>query len=54
MKRNSLIHITKFSENWPLNFGLQNMTYMAMYLVGHEYNLYLSQVVSFCSESIIT
>ena len=35
-KRNSLIHNTKFSENWPLNFGLQNVTYMAVYLVGHE------------------
>ena len=31
MNRNSWIHDTKFSENWPLNFGLQNVTYMAVY-----------------------
>ena len=30
MKRNSLIHNTKFSENWPLHLGLQNVTYMAL------------------------
>ena len=36
MKRNSLIRNSKFSENWPLNFGLQNVTYMVVYLVGHD------------------
>ena len=35
MKRNSSNHDTKFSEKWPLNFGLQNVTYMACILVGH-------------------
>ena len=27
MKRNSLIHNTKFSENWPLNLGLQDRSF---------------------------
>ena len=40
MKRREKLYVIiwtwpKFSENWPLNFGLQNMTYKAVYLAGH-------------------
>ena len=28
-----------FSENWPLNFGLQDVTYTTVYLVDHGHHL---------------